>query len=154
MRSGGTGGKWMSSSSSGLLWNRTPPISHTHVSPPLTSCVVLHITVLAYFDCWFSVAKCHVRFCLRRSCQMGWGTWRWGKSTDKQAQHVCFFIRGAYVYMFVACNYMFMFVSDSVLFTCKSHQSRSASASQARVRGHARLFYYLPIYAVWKELMQ
>lgn len=77
-----------------------------------------------------------------------------GESTDKQAQHVCFFIRGAYVYMFVACKYMFMFVSDSVLFTCKSHQSRSASASQARVRGHARLFYYLPIYAVWKELMQ
>lgn len=36
---------------------------------------------------------------------------------------MCFFIRGAYVYMFVACKYMFMFVSDSVLFTCKSHQA-------------------------------
>lgn len=105
----------------------------TSCFPPLslTSYVSLAVSiyVLAYFLCWFSVGKCHVRFCLRGFWQMGWGTNDEGK--NRHASSVCLSVC---VHLCLQwCIGMCLYVSDFVLSHIYATSHASASASQARI---------------------
>ncbi len=133
----------------------------TSCCPPLslTSYVSLAVSiyVLAYFLCWFSVGKCQVRFCLRGFWQVGWSTNDGGKNRHTGSECV-----SARLYLIVSvCAFMFAVIYR---YTCVCvwlclesrirYQSCQCICFTSKNRGHAMLFYDLPIHVVWRKLMQ